>query len=128
MDRWAWEQLRPWLDLRGTLPVGSLFCVLRGPTRGRPCSLAGIRVQLHAAAHAAGVRRRVAPHQLRHAHAVEMSREGVPLLVIQRQLGHADLGITSVYLRGIDNTEIVHAVHERPAPMISATNGLRLAR
>jgi hypothetical protein len=58
-----------------------------------------------------------------------MSREGVPLLVIQRQLGqHADLGITSVYLRGIDNTEIVHAVHERPAPMISATNGLRLAR
>ena len=43
-----------------------------------------------------------------------MSREGVPLVVIQRQLGHADLGVTSVYLRGIDNTEIVHAVHERP--------------
>jgi site-specific recombinase XerD len=64
--------------------------------------------------------------QLRHAHAVEMSREGVPLFVIQRQLGHADLGITSVYLRGIDNTEIVHTVHERPAPMIPATNGLRL--
>jgi hypothetical protein len=39
-----------------------------------------------------------------------MSREGVPLVVIQRQLGHADLGVTSVYLRGIDNTEIVHAV------------------
>ena len=45
-------------------------------------------------------------------------------LVIQRQLGHADLAITSVYLRGIDNTEIVHAVHERPAPMIPATHGL----
>jgi hypothetical protein len=39
---------------------------------------------------------------------------------------HADLGVTSVYLRGIDNTEIVHAVHERPAPMIPAANGLRL--
>ena len=63
-------------------------------------------------------------HQLRHAHAVEMSREGVPLLVIQRQLGHADLAIASVYLRGIDNTEIVQAVHERPAPMIPATHGL----
>ena len=49
-----------------------------------------------------------------------MSREGIPLLVIQRQLGHADLGITSAYLRGIDNTEIIHAVHERPAPMIPA--------
>lgn len=34
MDRWAWEQLEPWIALRQTLPVGSLFCVLRGPTRG----------------------------------------------------------------------------------------------
>jgi site-specific recombinase XerD len=70
-------------------------------------------LQLHAAARRARMRRRFAPHQLRHAHAVEISREGVPLLAIQRQLGHADLAITSVYLRGIDNTEIVHAVHER---------------
>ena len=43
---------------------------------------------------------------------------------LQRQPGHADLAITSVYLRGIDNTEIVNAVHERPAPMIPATHGL----
>jgi integrase/recombinase XerD len=64
------------------------------------------------------------PIPLRHAHAVEMSREGAPLVVIQRQLGHTDLGITSAYLRGIDNTEIIHTVHERPAPMIPATNGL----
>jgi integrase/recombinase XerD len=53
------------------------------------------------------VRRRFAPHQLRHAHAVEMAREGVPLIVIQRQLGHTNLGITSIYLQGIDNTEII---------------------
>ncbi len=124
MDRWAWEQLAPWLTLRSTLPVGALFCILRGPTRGRSWAPAGVRAQLHEAASRAGVRRPFAPHQLRHAHAVEMSREGVPLLVIQRQLGHADLAITSVYLRGIDNTEIVHAVHERPAPMIPANNGL----
>jgi hypothetical protein len=31
-------------------------------------------------------------------------------------------------LRGIDNTEIVHTVHERPAPMIPATNSLTLRR
>ena len=121
MDRWAWDELEPWLEHRGTLPVGTLFCVLRGTTRGRPCPPAGVRTQLRNAAQAAGVRRRFAPHQLRHAHAVEMSREGVPLVVIQRQLGHADLGITSTYLRGIDNTEIIHAVHERPIPMIPAT-------
>ena len=46
--------------------------------------------------------RRFAPHQLRHAHAIEFAREGVPLNVIQRQLGHGDLGVTSVYLQGID--------------------------
>jgi site-specific recombinase XerD len=124
MDRWAWEQLAPWLALRATLPVGVLFCILRGPTRGRPWAPAGIRAQLRTTAQAAGVRRRFVPHQLRHAHAVEMSREGVPLLVIQRQLGHADLGITSAYLRGIDNTEIIHTVHERPTPTIPATAAL----
>jgi site-specific recombinase XerD len=88
MDRWAWEQLTPWLQLRAKLPVGALFCVLRGPTAGRQWAPAGVRSQLHHAAARGGVRRRFAPHQLRHAHAVEMSREGVPLLVIQRQLGH----------------------------------------
>jgi hypothetical protein len=104
-----------------TLPVGAFFCILHGATRGRRCSPASIRAQLHRTAAAADVRRRFAPHQLRHAHAVEMSREGAPLVVIQRQLGHADLGVTSAYLRGIDNTEIIHTVHERPTPMIPAT-------
>src|SRR5205823_2099762 len=50
MDRWAWEQLTPWLTIRQSMPVGALFCVLRGPTRGRPSSPAGVRVQLRAAA------------------------------------------------------------------------------
>ena len=50
MDRWAWEQLDPWLETRAALPVGALFCVLRGPTRGRPCSTAGIRTLLRNAA------------------------------------------------------------------------------
>jgi Phage integrase family len=86
------------------------------------------RKQLHHAASAAGVRRRFAPHQLRHAHAVEMAHEGVPLVVIQRQLGHANLGITSVYLQGIDSSEIISTVHGRPSPTISATAGLELTR
>ena len=124
MDRWAWAHLDAWLELRASLPPGALFCVLRGPTRGRPCAPAGIRCQLHHAAQQAGVRRRFAPHQLRHAHAVEMSREGISLIVIQRQLGHADLAITSRYLRGIDNTEIIQAVHDRPEPMVPASRRL----
>jgi integrase len=98
MDAWGWEQLRPWLACRRDLPVGPLFCVIDGPTRGRPWSSAAVRVELRRLASQAGVRRRFAPHQLRHAHALELAREGVSLNIIQRQLGHANLGTTSIYL------------------------------
>ncbi len=97
MDRWGWEQLSSWLEIRTEFPVGSLLCIIHGPTRGRPWAAASAREELRAIAARAGIRRRFAPHQLRHAHAVEMTREGVPIVVIQRQLGHADLGVTSVY-------------------------------
>ncbi len=128
MDRWAWQQLQAWLDIRARLPVGPLLCVIHGPTAGRHWEQSAARKQLRRTAAVAGVRRRFAPHQLRHAHAVEMAHEGVPLVVIQRQLGHANLGITSIYLQGIDNSEIIDTVHSRSAPVISASAGLRTGR
>jgi integrase len=97
----------PGLELRVQLPVKPLFCVINGPTRGRHWASAAARAELRRTAAEAGVRRGFAPHQLRHAHAVELAREGVPLIVIQRQLGHSNLGITSIYLQGIDNGEII---------------------
>jgi site-specific recombinase XerD len=126
MDAWGWEHLEPWLEVRRGLPVGPLLCVINGATRGRHWSPAAARAELRRTAVAAGVRRRFAPHQLRHAHAVEMAREGVPLIVIQRQLGHSNLGITSVYLQGIDSGEIIETVHARRAPMIPVSASLRL--
>jgi integrase len=100
MDDWGWEHLRPWLGERAGLPVGPLFCIIDGPTRGRAWSGAAVRSELRRLAAIAGVRRRFAPHQLRHAHALELAREGVPLNIIQRQLGHRNLGTTSIYLQG----------------------------
>jgi site-specific recombinase XerD len=126
MDPWGWEHLRPWLSDRVELPLGPLFCVIDGPTRGRPWASAAVRVEFRRLAAQAGVRRRFAPHQLRHAHAVELAREGVPLNIIQRQLGHANLGTTSIYLQGIDTAEIIATVHGRRAPMMSASAGLNL--
>ena len=55
-----------------------------------------------------------------------MAREGVPLNVIQRQLGHGNLGVTSTYLQGIDNAEIIDTIHGRRPSMMPATAGLRL--
>ena len=126
MDAWGWQQLHPWLVARVELPIGPLFCVIDGPTRGRPWSSANVRVEFRRLAAQAEIRRRFAPHQLRHAHAVELAHEGVPLNVIQRQLGHANLGTTSIYLQGIDTEEIIATVHARRAPMMSATAGLSL--
>jgi site-specific recombinase XerD len=46
--------------------------------------------------------------------------------VIQRQFGHRDLGVTSIYLQGIDPDEIIQTVHRRRQPMIPADAGLAL--
>jgi Phage integrase family len=123
MDQWGWEQVRPWLNARAELPVGPLLCIIDGPTRGRPWSGAAVRGEYRRLAAEVGVRRRFAPHQLRHAHALELAREGVPLNIIQRQLGHANLGTTSIYLQGIDPEEIIATVHMRRTPMMSASAG-----
>jgi site-specific recombinase XerD len=125
IDGWGWEHVARWTEHRVQLPIGPLFCILAGPTRGRGWSATAARGELRRLAVQAGVRRRFAPHQLRHAHAIEMAHEGVPLPIIQRQLGHAHLGITSIYLQGIDTREIVETVHHRRPPVIPASAGLR---
>ena len=47
MDAWGWTALQPWLAERVTLPVGPLFCVIAGPTRGHAWSAGAARLQLH---------------------------------------------------------------------------------
>jgi site-specific recombinase XerD len=126
MDAWGWPAIEPWLADRVQLPVGPLFCVIDGRTRGRASSASAARTELRGLAPKAGVRRRVAPHQLRHAHAVELLHEGIPLPLIQRQLGHSHLSTTGTYLQGIDTEQIISTVHARGAPMMHATAGLAL--
>ena len=115
-----------WLAIREQLPYGPLFCVIEGPRVGGAWPTGAARAALHRASARAAVRRRFAPHQLRHAHAIELAREGVPINIIQRQLGHSDLGVTSIYLQGIDVAEIIDTVHRRQPPMMPASVGLRL--
>jgi len=126
MDQFGFEQFNSWLAHRVLLPPGPLFCVIDGTTRGRRWSDTSARAELRQLAADAGVRRRFAPHELRHAHAVELAREGVAVNIIQRQLGHTDLGTTSTYLQGIDPGEIIDAVRTRRPPTIPATAGLTL--
>jgi metal-dependent amidase/aminoacylase/carboxypeptidase family protein len=53
----------------------------------------------------------------------QLAHEGVPPVVIQRQLGHANRGITS---QGIDSAEIIHTVRGRPSPVVPATAELQI--
>jgi integrase/recombinase XerD len=53
-----------------------------------------------------------------------MAREGLPINVIQRQLGHANLGVTSIYLQGIDSDETIEKVRTRRPPVIPAAAAL----
>ena len=123
MDVWGWEHLRRWLSHRAQLPVGPLFCVIDGPTGGRPWSPSAARAQLRRLAAGAGFADALRPTSYA-THAIAMAHEGVALNIIQRQ--HTDLGVTSIYLQGIDNAEIINAVHQRRPPMMPASAGLQL--
>ena len=126
MDAWGWSALGPVALGARDAAVGPLSCAIAGPTRGHSWSAGAARLQLHQITREAGVRRRFAPHQLRHAHAVELLREGIPLPLIQRQLGHSHLSTTGTYLQGISSEEIISTVHARRAPMMHASAGLAL--
>jgi site-specific recombinase XerD len=126
MDDWGFEQLESWLEVRQRMPVDPLLCVINGRSCGRAWPASAARADLRRRAARAGVRRRYVPHQLRHAHALELVHERVPVSVIQRQLGHPNLRVTSIYPQGIDPDEIIETVHGRRQPMIPASAGFIL--
>jgi hypothetical protein len=57
-----------------------------------------------------------------------LAREGVAVNIIQRQLGHTDLGTTSTYLQGIDPSEIIDAVRSRRQPTVSVNSSQPLGK
>jgi site-specific recombinase XerD len=67
MDRWAWEQLDPSLEIRHQLTIGAVLCVIHGPTAGRHWEASAARKQLHRAAAAAGAIGATRPRLLRQA-------------------------------------------------------------
>jgi integrase len=117
-DRWAWNELDAWLVVRETLPIGALFCVVAGPTAGRAMDASAVRTDLRRLAKRAGLRKRANPHTFRHSHAADLWREQIDILAIQRQLGHARLDVTQLYLRGICAEEVLAPIGERPAPTV----------
>lgn len=116
LDVDAQALLEQWLKVRATLGVKRtqpVFCIVSRPRVGEPQTASNVRkaMKLHRAK--AGIEKRVHPHGLRHTHAYELSVEGVPVNVIQMQLGHGDLGTTARYINHLAPADRVRLMRGR---------------
>ena len=83
------------------LPQGWLF---PGRNPVEPLSTRQLNRAVHAAAEAAGIKKRVSPHTLRHSFATHLLEQDVDIRVIQVLLGHAKLDTTALYTRVANKT------------------------
>jgi len=65
--------------------------------RGGPLSRQSLWTLVRRAATAAGLKRRVSPHVLRHSFATHLLEGGADLRAVQAMLGHADISTTQIY-------------------------------
>lgn len=112
IDATACGVLARWVDWHrrnGTGRRVPLFCTLAG----EPLSDRYVRAMVKRMAARAGIAKRVHPHSLRHTHASELASEGVPMNLLQAQLGHSSLATTDRYVRHIAPAQLVAAIRQR---------------
>lgn len=111
---------------RLTVPVaaGSDFLLVNlfRPPLGGPMPPAAVNALVTAAGRRAGLRRRIAPHQLRHAFGSNLADAGGSLDEIAALLGHASVSSSQVYLHP-DPVRLRDAVARVPSPR--GTAGVR---
>ena len=78
------------------LPGGWLF---PGQNSLEPISTRQLNRAVHEAAEAAGIKKRISPHTLRHCFAAHLLEQDVDIRVIQVLLGHSKLDTTALYAR-----------------------------
>jgi site-specific recombinase XerD len=111
IDGQALEVVRAWLEAREAAGWESpwLFCT----RSGGQVSDRYVRSLVARLAVRAGVRHRCHPHAFRHTMAVELVREGWPVPLISRQLGHSSVATTDVYLANLQPAEVIDRARAR---------------
>lgn len=111
-----WLNMRRQLGLNGHQPI---FCTLHGG------KLAGqyVRNLLSRLGKKANIEKRVHAHGFRHTFACELSREGIELGVISKQLGHRSQATTAKYLDHIAPQRVFDTIGKREWDGQRATEG-----
>ena len=111
------ELLRAWC--KAGRPQGWLF---PGQNPVNPLTTRQFNRACHAAAHTAGIDKRVSPHTLRHSFATHLLEQNIDIRVIQVLLGHAKLDTTALYTRVATKT-----IREIMSPLDYITGKLKEA-
>ena len=93
-------------------PKEAWFCVSRS-SWGHSLQASSVRTLLLRLAHKAGIEKRVHSRGLRHICVAELAMERIPVHVIRKQLGHASLHATTVYLEYIAPVELAGTMRQR---------------
>lgn len=94
----ARDALRAWIEGgRTSLPGAARRAEVFLTRSGRPLDRVNAWRRVQAAALAAGLRRRISPHGLRHSFATHLIEAGADLRAVQEMLGHASVRTTEVY-------------------------------
>jgi site-specific recombinase XerD len=111
LDPNAFVFIERWMDVRRQRIKGhaALFCTLKG----EPLETAYVRGLFKRLGKKAGIDKRVHAHGLRHTHAAQLASEGVPMNLIQKQLGHTSLATTNRYLEHIAPADLINAMRRR---------------